>query len=278
MAPQSPTQHSAVPTSQQLFSNDDVPPALALALSCIAPPPSPTAGTPLRRVVTARTIGMLPVSDGANKQTTQFVRRKYNLNNSDNFLNSLNGFGDGPEHKSGRKLKPEEIAKQEYDKKLRKFLDIVDDLRRSPEESKNRKVDVKQRQLSGGNTFLTTHAKAMAAQSPSSAGSGHELMRKASRQLAGDVATAKSLADFTVNKVTGSLAMTERVRVGIKKWKLSSNDLTEVQIKERDRQRVLLTWQVRWTQDMNTLLHARAHPSTCTSACFVPVHFCTDQE
>jgi hypothetical protein len=51
--------------------------------------------------------------------------------------------------------------------------------------------------------------------------------------------------DFKRDPKTGKLVVEERKRLKIKAWNITANDFTEVQQKELERARVLLTWQVR---------------------------------
>jgi hypothetical protein len=226
-------------------------------------PQSPNAassniGLSFRRVVTSRTVGVERDPEGEDycRRSTKFSRRQPNLSSTSGngtLLEFLNDFGTPDvmvENKKTKKMTPEEIEQQRYDLKLKKFLDIVDDHSRKREDACNGKVDFKKdapRTSASGRTFLEVHSKQQSLKSSSFSPNGRELLRKASRELAGDDGQTRkpSLMDFKRDPKTGKLVVEERKRLKIKAWNITANDFTEVQQKELERARVLLTWQVR---------------------------------
>jgi hypothetical protein len=200
------------------------------------------------RVITAHTVGVERVVVDNNRRPTRFMRSSSPILGKSppilSFLNKNTAKGDSQ--------KPE--SDKEYDLKLRKFLDIAEDHSRSREEvsrgdyGSNEVKVAKLRTSASGRSFLEVHHRQQSLKSTSSRKTnGRELLRKASRQLEEgeeeDSLAPVSLQDFVIDD-EGNLTIQEKKKLGIKPWNITPNDLTEMQIKEYERARVLERWQV----------------------------------
>lgn len=149
-------------------------------------------------------------------------------------------------------------TEDDYNKKLRKFLDVAQDHTRSREEmsrgvygndpvkSTKSPLRATKNAQTGNRKFLEVHKLQQSLKSTSNISRGSVLLKKASMQLEGeDEAKKPSISDFVLNKEDGCLIIDKgHEKLGIKPWDLTSNDITELKIKADERVKVLQNWQV----------------------------------
>ena len=202
------------------------------------------------RYVNSHTVGVERIAE--EKENTNARGRKVvvfsTLHDSEELLANIST----SQRKSFQKRKSTEDL--EYELKLQKFLDVVQEFSKGHEQVSRGDYGTCQKSVNSsgspqncsspaGKTFLTEHKRQQSLKrSKSKHSHGTVLLRKASTQLEDDGSVKKpSLLDIDI--VDGKSLQIKKKR-GIKAWGMSANDVIESKMKVDRGTRVLEEWQV----------------------------------